>query len=112
MRERHIMETKDKFKFIREMRQRFEAARSGWEHVRKDFRDDIRFVSGDPTEQWDPVTKENRDADWVPALTMDRLNPLLNQIVNQARQDRPQPKVQPGEDGNQATAHPRRGSSP
>lgn len=98
------METKDQFEFIREMRQRFEAARSGWEHVRKDFRDDIRFVSGEPADQWDNEIKDNRDADWVPALTMDRLNPLVNQIVNQARQDRPQPKVQPGDDGNQATA--------
>lgn len=94
----------DEAEYMEEMLDRFEAARTGWQVIRDDFREDIRYVSGSPEEQWDPVIKANRDADWVPALTMDRLNPLLNQIVNQARQDRPQPKVQPGDDGNPTTA--------
>jgi len=96
--------TKDQEKYMQTMRDRFEAARTGWEIPRKDFREDLRFVSGDPSDQWDPVVKQNRDADWVPALTMDRLNPLINQIVNQARQDRPQPKVSAGDEGNPQTA--------
>lgn len=85
-------------------RDRYEAARSAWETVRKDFKDDIMFVSGNPSDQWDPVVKNNRDDDGVPALTMDRLNPLVNQIVNQARKDRPQPKVNAGDGGDPATA--------
>lgn len=90
--------------YMAQMRERFEDAKQGWSVIRQDFRDDIRYVSGDPGDQWDPLVKTARDDDGIPALTMDRLNPLVNQIVNQARKDRPQPKVGPGEGGDPATA--------
>lgn len=86
------------------MRSRYSDARAGWSAIRQDFREDIRYVSGDPGDQWDPLVKQSRDDDGVPALTMDRLNPLINQIVNQSRKDRPQPKIGPGDQGDPATA--------
>lgn len=85
--------------YIALMLDQYQSAKTGWSGERQDFREDIKFVSGDPSDQWDDVVKANRDADGVPALTMDRLNPLVSQIVNSARKDRPQPKVTVGDDG-------------
>lgn len=96
--------SRDKDKYVVEMRDRYAAARAGWSVVREDFREDLRFCSGDPTDQWDSLVKDSRDDDGIPALTMDRLNPLVNQIVNQQRKDRPQPKVNAGDGGDPATA--------
>jgi Phage P22-like portal protein len=90
--------------YMKTVRDRFEAARNGWSRVREDFKDDLRFVCGDPSLQWDPVIKSNRDDDGIPALTMDRLNSLANSIVNQSKKDRPQPKVEPGDGGDPSVA--------
>jgi hypothetical protein len=86
------------------MRERYSAAKTGWATIREDFRADLRYVSGDPGDQWDDKVKASRDDDGVPALTMDRLNPLVNQIINRARKDRPQPKVGAGDGGDPAVA--------
>lgn len=90
--------------YMAKMRAEFQEDLANWSAIRKDFRDDLRFVSGNPADQWDPNVKSSRDDDGIPALTMDGLNPLVNQIVNQARKDRPQPKVAPGDGGNPETA--------
>lgn len=90
--------------YMATMRARYSAALEGWRVVREDFKADLRYRSGDPAEQWNDNIKSSRDDDGIPALTMDRLNPLVNQIVNQARKDRPQPKVNAGEGGDPATA--------
>jgi hypothetical protein len=94
----------DQSKYAALMRDRFMAAKSGWATVREDFRQDGRFCSGNPADQWDDQVKVNRDDNGIPALTMDRLNPLIRQIVNQARKDRPQPKVNAGDGGDPKTA--------
>lgn len=86
--------------YLETMRSRYAAAKAGWSVIREDFRQDLRYRSGDPSDQWDKNVKNGRDQDAVPALTMDRLNPLVNQIVNQARKDRPQPKVNAGDGGD------------
>ncbi len=86
------------------MRDRYQAAKSGWSQIREDFREDLKFRSGNPEDQWDSEVLDSRHEDGVPALTMDRLNPLINQIVNQARKDRPQPKVGAGDGGDPKVA--------
>lgn len=85
-------------------RKRFAAAKAAWSDIRQDAIDDLRFVSGDPATQWEADVKAARDEAKVPALSFDRLHPLVQQITNQARQNRPQPKVNPGDDGNPETA--------
>lgn len=90
--------------YVALMRDRMAAAKAGWSTIREDFRQDLRFCSGNPADQWDDQVKQSRDDDGIPALTMDRLNPLVNQIVNQARKDRPQPKVNAGDGGDPKTA--------
>lgn len=97
-------DTTAKIDYMALMRQRYSDAKAGWSIIREDFREDLRYRSGDPGDQWDKRVKDARDDDGIPALTMDRLNPLVNQIVNQARKDRPQPKVNAGEGGDPATA--------
>lgn len=90
--------------YMETVRERYAAAKAGWSSIYEDFRRDVRFVSGEPADQWDTLVKSSRDDDGVPALTMDRVNPLINQIVNQSRKDRPQPKVNAGDGGDPATA--------
>ena len=96
--------TDEAVEYMATMRARFARAKEGWEVIRRDFREDLRYVSGNPADQWDPLVKNNRDDDGVPALTLDGLNPLVNQIVNQGRKDRPQPKVSAGDGGVPETA--------
>jgi hypothetical protein len=90
--------------YVSTMRERYAAAKAGWSTIREDFRADLKYCSGEPSDQWDPNVKTSRDDDGIPALTMDRLNPLVNQIVNQQRKDRPQPKVNAGDGGDPNTA--------
>lgn len=83
---------------------RFEHAKSAWSDARHEWITDARFVSGNPDDQWDPTIRAGRDNDDVPVLTFDRCHPIVQQIVNRARQERPQPKILPGDDGQEQTA--------
>lgn len=59
--------------------------------------DDLRFC--DPASQWPDDIKAQRDAEGRPCLTVDRLGPFVHQVVNETRQGRPQPQVNPVGDG-------------
>lgn len=85
---------------------RYRASRDGLAAARKDWVDDLKYVSGDPKDHWDPAVYSNRvnAEEPKPALTFDRCGPLVQGIVNQARKDRPQPKIVPGDDGQTETA--------
>lgn len=76
---------------------RFAAAKQGWEDVRKAYAEDARYVNvlGG---QWDKNVKAKRDASGKPALEFNELHTYVQQTVNRARQNRPQPKVDPGDD--------------
>jgi hypothetical protein len=87
-----------------EMRERLAAAKKFWTTIRNDFRADLRFVSGEPADQWDPAVKNSRDDENIPALTLDTLNPDVNAIVNRTREDRPQPKVAAADGGTDEAA--------
>lgn len=80
-----------------EARERFKAAAEADEMQRLLELDDLRFC--DPDGQWPADIRGQRDADGRPCLTVDRLTPFVHQIVNEQRQNRPQPSVNPVGDG-------------
>lgn len=86
------------------MLQRFSAAKTGWSIVREDYRTDLRYVCGDPALQWNQETKNNLDDEGIPALTFDRLTPVVMQIANATRKERPQPQVIAGDEGQPEVA--------
>ena len=82
---------------LSEARDRFKAAAEADENQRELELDDLRFC--DPAEQWPDDIRSQRDSEGRPCLTVDRLGPFIHQIVNEQRQNRPQPSVNPVGDG-------------
>jgi hypothetical protein len=76
---------------------RFDAARTGWHDIREAAKIDMRAVNVKGG-QWDPGVKAAREAAGRPALECNELQLYVQRVVNQARKDRPQPKVSPGDD--------------
>jgi len=70
---------------------------------RINFADDVRFAR--LGEQWPEAVKKQRELDGRPCLTINRLPAMLRRVLNDARQNKPQIKVNPvGDDGDKATA--------
>lgn len=82
---------------LSEAKDRFKAAAEADELQRNLELDDLRFC--DPDGQWPADVRSQRDAEGRPCLTVDRLSPFVHQIVNEQRQNRPQPSVNPVGDG-------------
>lgn len=87
-----------------EAMRRYQHAKTVWEGAREAWRQDARMawvVGG----QWDKTIADRRDAAGKPVLEFNEEHTYISQVVNRARQDRPQPKVTPGDDlANQDTA--------
>ena len=65
------------------------------------MRDDQRFAAGD---QWPDTIRKKREAEERPIQTVNRLPAFIDQIVGDARQNKPSIKVHAGEDGDEYTA--------
>jgi hypothetical protein len=59
--------------------------------------DDINFAL--LSEQWDARDIEKRHSEGRPCLTINKLDPLIRQVVNDARQNKPSIKVHPADSG-------------
>lgn len=82
---------------------RWKFASEMWEDQRERMLDDLRFC--DPETQWPEAVRRQREDDGRPCLTIDRINPFVRQVVNQYRQSRPMPQVNPvGSGSDQDTA--------
>ena len=55
--------------------------------IRDEALTDLKFVAG---EQWDPALKQQRDNANRPALTFNRCHTFVQQVSNEARQNKPQ----------------------
>jgi len=55
--------------------------------------DDIRFAR--LGEQWDAKIRQDRENEGRPCLTINRMPAFIRQVVNDARQNKPQPKTHP-----------------
>lgn len=87
--------------FLETMRKRFRSAADAEKEIREAAREDLRFVAG---EQWNEKQKKDREASGRPALVHNRLQAFVNQITNEARQQKPQIRFSPVEDADDDTA--------
>ena len=70
---------------------------------RQAYKDDVLFVRA--REQWPEAIRKQREADGRPCLTIDKLGPVIRQVVNDSRQNKPSIKVHPVDsDGDPETA--------
>lgn len=80
---------------VKEALEAFKIAEDAESDNRRDALDDIRF--GRLGEQWPEAVKRQRDSEQRPCLTINKLQPLLRQVVNDSRQNRPAIKVHPAD---------------
>jgi hypothetical protein len=79
-------------KFIETARAQFKLDCEQEREIREEARLDIEFRAG---EQWDPDMKRAREADGRPALTFDKTHVFIQSVANEARQNKPEAKVNP-----------------
>jgi len=78
---------------IKDAKEAFETAQEVESEWRVDARDDLRFVK--LLEQWPEAIRRDRELDGRPCLTIDILNPVIRQVLNDARQNKPAISVHP-----------------
>lgn len=82
-------------KLLSDARDKFERAADREDHNRKAGLDDLKFAK--LLEQWPENIRRQREQEGRPCLTIDRLNPFIRQVVNDARQNKPSIKVHPAD---------------
>lgn len=75
---------------IEEAKQRFHDAKTASADQREDYRRCMRMTFGD---QWDAKLRSSREKAGRPALSFPVLHTYVQRVTNQARNERPQPKV-------------------
>lgn len=90
--------------FLATARKRFAQAAEAERELRAKFIDDLRFASPDGGDQWEPQQKMQREAAGRPALAFPRCHTFVQQVANEARQNKPQIKFAPHGDGDKDTA--------
>jgi hypothetical protein len=87
--------------FISRARKQFDADAAEEKDIRDEALMDLKFAAGD---QWDAALKAKRIASGRPALTFNRCHTFVQQVSNEARQNKPQIKFVPAEDGDKDLA--------
>src|SRR5687768_7760107 len=78
-------------------RRDWERAREAWADNRRAAEEDLRFARlGD---QWPQSQQQERSRDGRPMLTFNRMPAFIRQVVNDARQNKPQIRVHPQDSG-------------
>lgn len=90
--------------FLATARKRFSAAAEDEKHLREKFVSDLKFASPDGDDQWDPRVKMQRETAGRPAMSFPRCHTFVQQVSNEARQNKPQIKFSPRLDGDKDTA--------
>lgn len=78
---------------LKEAQDAFKECQERERENRQNAEEDIRFARLE--EQWPDAVKQQRERDGRPCLTINKLGPIIRQVVNDARQNKPQIKVQP-----------------
>lgn len=92
--------------FIAHARTRFEECVGDEGPIREQALLDLRFVAGD---QWDERIKFNRTQTGRPAMTFNRCHTFVQQVSNEARQNKPQIKFVVSDGGDKDTAEVKEG---
>jgi hypothetical protein len=87
---------------LRRVRERYRVMTDCDDENRRAAMADLKFVNV-PGEQWDPAVKKERGAD-RPMYEYNKLRITIKRIVNGIRDNRPQGKVRPVEEGDKPTA--------
>jgi len=98
------MADEKKADFLALARKRFAAAAEDEKHLRDKFISDLKFASPDGEDQWDPQVKMQREAAGRPAMSFPRCHTFVQQVSNEARQNKPQIKFSPRLDADKDTA--------
>lgn len=88
--------TPDDQRLIDEAIERYQQSESYESENRKAGLDDLKFVNG---EQWPDAIKRQREAEFRPCQTINKLPAFIRQVTNDARQNRPCIKVHPVDSG-------------
>ncbi len=87
--------------FMATARARFDQDVSEEQSIRNEAEIDVRFEAGD---QWDEKVRQDRITAGRPVMTFNRSHTFVQQVSNEARQNRSQVKFIPSEDGDKDTA--------
>lgn len=82
---------------IKEALEQFEESQSGSSFNRENWYENVRFSR--MSEQWPDDVKKLRQDEARPCLTVNKLAPLIRQVVNESRQNKPGVKVSPVDNG-------------
>ena len=82
---------------LQEALEKFEESHSSSDQNRREAHDDIVFSR--LAKQWPDEIVKQRQAEGRPCLTINRLLPLIRQVVNDARQNTPSVQVSPVDSG-------------
>jgi len=94
----------DNDEFLARARKRFTAAAEEEKQLREAFASDLRFASPDGEGQWDEQVKMQRQQAGRPAMSFPRCHTFVQQVANEARQNKPQIKFSPRTDADKDTA--------
>lgn len=81
--------------FIALAKERFKQAEEDEKEIRAEAEKDLKFVAGD---QWDELIKQDRVQAKRPVLTFNRLPTYVQQVANEARQNKAEIKFAPTDD--------------
>jgi hypothetical protein len=90
--------------FMATARLRFAAAAEDEKDLRMKFVEDLKLASPDGDDQWDPQIKLQRQQAGRPAMAFPRCHTFVQQVANEARQNKPQVKFAPRLDADEDTA--------
>ncbi len=94
----------EKIDFIGTARKRFAAAAEDERALRLKFVEDLKLASPDGDDQWDPLIKLQRTNAGRPAMAFPRCHTFVQQVSNEARQNKPQVKFAPRLDADKDTS--------
>lgn len=81
---------------LKEGKEAFELSVDHESHNREEAMDDVRFARLD--EQWPEPIRQQRELAGLPCLTINKLMPVIRQVVNDARQNKPAITIHPADD--------------
>jgi hypothetical protein len=88
-------------KILKDGLEQFHIADEAEREPRREALEADRFALG---QQWDNAITQSRQLQGRPCLTINKTAPAIRQVTNDARQNRPQVKVSPTDDGTEETA--------
>jgi len=97
------MDVSDDQKIILEAQDRFKMCKEWEDDFQTLYKDDVKFANGDSDNgwQWPRDLKTERQNNKRPALTVNKIAPMVQLIVNDARQNKPSISIKPT--GDQTT---------